>query len=247
MLFLRDYLPFPSLSPQWNNIGCVLLAVLHVKLVIELANWLGRRGARKDARMILHLALASTISYWPLYDPSDWSWRLNAIVPLVLATRWIHKGLYVQDPDDEEVQILSRSSSPSELLFGPLQLCIVLVWLGLTQFMQEESAIVVAALGVGDGISPWIGTHYGRHVYRMPFSMPKTMEGSVCGVFLGTIGGTYTYLYLLDMPFLPLRIILAVSAIAAVVEGTTPANMDNLMMPLILHLSIDRVKMWLPA
>lgn len=113
--------------------------------------------------------------------------------------------------------------------------------------MQEETAIIVAALGVGDGISPWIGAHYGRHVYRMPFSRPKTMEGSVCGVFLGTIGGSYTYLYLLDMPFLPLRIILAVSAIAAIVEGTTPANMDNLMVPLLLHVSIDRVKMWLPA
>lgn len=69
------------------------------------------------------------------------------------------------------------------LLFGPLQLSLLMVWLGLTKFMTEEAAILLAAVGIGDGIAPLIGNRYGRHVYRMPFSNNKTMEGSVCGVF----------------------------------------------------------------
>ena len=247
MANLRDYLAVPSLSAQWNNICCVLVTVVHVKLSMELATWLGKQGKRRESRILVHVSIASTIILWPLYDASDWSWRLNVLVPAVVATRLIYKGLVVQDADDEEVLVMSRSSSPSELLFGPLQLCLIILWLGLTQFMQEEAALIMAAIGVGDGISPWIGSHYGRHLYRMPFAMIKTMEGSVCGVFLGTIVGAYTFLYMLGMPFLPLRIILAVSAVAAVVEGTSPSNMDNFLVTLVMHLSIGRVKRWLPG
>jgi CDP-diglyceride synthetase len=247
MAQLRDYLSIPTLSPQWNNIGCVLLTVLAVKGALELASSLGKQGKRKESRILIHVVLSSTIVLWPLYDTSDWSWRLNVLVPAALAARLIYKGLLQKDPDDEEVQMMSRSSSPSELLLGPFQLCLVLIWLGFTQFMGEEAALILAAIGIGDGVSPWIGVHYGRHVHRMPFSMPKTMEGSVCGVFLGTIAGSYAYMYMLGMPLLPLRIVLAVSAIAAVVEGTAPANMDNLILPLVMHLSVDRVKAWLPA
>lgn len=154
----------------------------------------------------------------------------------------------LKDPDDLEVQVLARSFSPLELVAGPLQLFGVLIWLGTTRFMTEEAAVIVSAVGIGDGIAPWIGMRYGRHVYRMPFSNDKkTMEGSVCGVFLGTIAGSYFYSYVFGIAFLPLRMFLAYGAIAAVVEASSPGNMDNLFMALVLHLSIDRVQNWLPS
>lgn len=153
----------------------------------------------------------------------------------------------MRDPDDEEVQILSRSSSPTELLLGPLQLYGIMIWLGLTRFRSEESAILIAAIGIGDGIAPWIGKEFGRHLYHMPFAQPKTMEGSVVGVFLGTVVGCYFFYWVFQIPFLPLRIFLAYAAIAAVVEGTAPSHMDNLLVAVVLHLSIDRVQAWLPS
>lgn len=73
------------------------------------------------------------------------------------------------------------------------------------------------------------------------------MEGSIVGVFLGTIIGCYFYSYMMGMELLPLRMILAYSAIAAVAEATSPANMDNLVVPMLLHFSIGRVQMLIPA
>ena len=146
-----------------------------------------------------------------------------------------------------EVQTMSRSSSPSELLFGPLQFAGVLVWLGLYRFQTEEAAIIAAASGMGDGLAPLIGFRYGRHVYQMPLASPKTMEGSVVGVFLGTVSGCYLYLCMMGIPLLPLRMILVYGGIAAVVEGTVPGSMDNLAVPVALHFSIDKVQEWLPA
>lgn len=152
----------------------------------------------------------------------------------------------MRDPDDEDVLIMSRTSAPSGLLFGPLQLTLLMVWLGLTKFMKEESAILLAGVGIGDGIAPLIGNRYGRHVYRMPFCNSKTMEGSVCGVFLGTVAGCYLYPYLLGMNGLrPLRIVLAFGGIAAVIEGSSPANMDNIVVPAIMYFSIERIDEWL--
>jgi dolichol kinase len=120
-----------------------------------------------------------------------------------------------------------------------------MVYLGIFQFMEEEAAILMAAAGIGDGIAPLIGKQYGRHFYHVPFSTKKTMEGSLVGVFLGTVAGCYLYPYWLGMDFRPLRIVLALSGIAAVVEGTSPGNMDNIMIPLVMHFSIDRVDNWL--
>ena len=142
---------------------------------------------------------------------------------------------------------MSRTSSPSELVYGPLQLNLLLMYLGVNQFMTTEAAVMIAAVGLGDSIAAWFGASFGRHFYRMPLSRSKTMEGSVCGVFLGSILGTYLNLWCLGLPLLPLRIVLAYAAVAAVAEGTSLSNMDNLVIPLILHFSFDRVSRWLPA
>jgi dolichol kinase len=113
--------------------------------------------------------------------------------------------------------------------------------------MTNEAAIVIAALGMGDVVAPVVGSLYGRHVYQMPIlSPPKTMEGSVCGVFLGTSIGIYFFQYCLGIPHLPLRMVLVYAAIASVVEGTSPGNMDNLSVPIVLHFFMHRVPQWLP-
>lgn len=151
----------------------------------------------------------------------------------------------MKDPDDTEVQTFSRSSAPTELLFGPAQLAAVLILLGLYRFKTEEAAVLTAAL-VGDLVAPVVGALFGRHDYQMPFfSSQKTMEGSLCGVFLATCSSVYFFLYCFAQPFLPLRVVLIYAGIAAVVEGTAPAGLDNLAVPLILTLSKDRVRSFL--
>ena len=72
----------------------------------------------------------------PYFDSSEWSWRLNALVPAVMVSRMMHKGVIVRDPSDPDVQNLSLSSSPSDLLFGPLFLTGIMVWLGTCHFSK---------------------------------------------------------------------------------------------------------------
>ena len=151
----------------------------------------------------------------------------------------------LNDPDDIDVKNLSRSSTPSELLFGPLQLCCLMCWLGLYQFMTQEAAIL-AAIGIGDGLAPMIGTVYGRHVYCMPLSNKKTMEGSVVGVFLGSVAACYVFLYMMGLEVPPLRYVLVYGMVAAVVEGSAPGNFDNVVTAVVMHFSMDTVKEWVP-
>eukprot|EP00542_Grammatophora_oceanica_P017438 CAMPEP_0194029630 /NCGR_PEP_ID=MMETSP0009_2-20130614/3309_1 /TAXON_ID=210454 /ORGANISM="Grammatophora oceanica, Strain CCMP 410" /LENGTH=164 /DNA_ID=CAMNT_0038669353 /DNA_START=85 /DNA_END=579 /DNA_ORIENTATION=- len=162
-------------------------------------------------------------------------------------TRMFFKGLFRKDPDDEDVQIMSRTGSPSDLAFGPSHLNLLLLYLGLFRFKRVEAAVMLAAVGIGDGgLAPPIGRWYGRHVYRMIMALPKTLEGTIVGVFLGTVAGSYLYLWMLGLDALPLRIILAYAAIAAIVEATSPASLDNLMVPVALHFSFPVVNEWLP-
>lgn len=162
---------------------------------------------------------------------------------------YLQQGFLLKDSEDEDVHIMTHGSgSPSELMYGPLQLSILIIYLGNQHFMTTEAAILIAAVGLGDSVvAPWIGGTYGRHIYRTPFGKAKTMEGSVCGVFLGTVLGCYLNLWVLGLPLLPLRVLLVNAAIAAVAEGSAPSDMDNLTVPFILYMSMERVIDWLPS
>jgi dolichol kinase len=155
----------------------------------------------------------------------------------------------VKDPEDVEVRTLSRSSSPSELLYGPAQCAAVLVWTAWNLFGQEESAVLAASLAVTDGLAPTAGRLYGRYVDSYSYrrhSAAKRTEGTVVGALVGTVLCTYLYQWLMGFPLLPLRLVLAYGGIAAVV-GTLFKGVDSLAVPVALHLLIPRVQHWLPA
>ena len=116
--------------------------------------------------------------------------------------------------------------------------------LSFLTLVKAEGAIMAAAC-LGDSIAPVIGSNYGRHIFHMPMSKAKTLEGCLC-VFLGTVCGCYFYLYTTGMALLPLRMILAYAGIAAVAEGTAPANLDNLVIAMVLHFSMEKVETLLP-
>jgi len=220
---------------------------LYYKVAIELSCSMRQTRWKQSivSRNVQQLFFSSILIFWPYFDVSDWSWKLAALVPMAVFCRLIYKGAFLRDPNDLEVQALSLSSSPTELLLGPLLLAGVFTWLTLYQFMSEEAAIIAAA-SFGDALAPLIGSRWGRHLYSVPFSKLKTMEGSVVGVFLGTVAGCYFYMYMMGIMLLPLRMILAYAGIAAVAEGTAPSNLDNIVTCLVLHFSMERVQQLLP-
>jgi phytol kinase len=235
-----------QLLPLHSNMALCMVMVLYYKIVIELVCWTRVKWQHPYSRQILHLFFSSLIVFWPYFDRTDWSWRLNAMVPFVVWTRLVYKGAVVRDPGDPEVQNISSSSTPHDLLFGPAWSAAVMFWIGIYSFMTEEAA-VVAAVSFGDGLAPLIGTAYGRHIFHMPLAKPKTIEGSVVGVFLGAVVGCYFYLYIMGLPILPLRLVLAYAGIGAVAEATAPGNLDNIVAPVILHFSFEQVQEYLPA
>jgi dolichol kinase len=235
-----------QLSPLHRNIGVCMAMVFYYKIVTEFVCWTRVKWQHPYSRQILHLFFSSLVIFWPYFDRIDWSWRLNALVPFVVWTRLVYKGAILRDPGDPDVQNMSSSSTPHDLLFGPAWAAAVMVWIGIYSFMSEEAA-VVAAVSLGDGLAPLIGKKYGRHLFHFPLAKPKTIEGSVVGVFLGAVAGCYFYLYMMGLPVLPLRLVLAYSGIAAVAEATAPGNLDNIVAPVILHLSFEQVQEYLPA
>jgi len=96
MPLLRDLIQDGTISPLSNNVYTVLLTVLYVKVGFEIASWIRwRMGKRKEPRIFVHLCLSSIIIFWPLYDSTDWSWRLNVLVPSAVAMRLVYKVNYV--------------------------------------------------------------------------------------------------------------------------------------------------------
>ena len=233
-----------QLSPLQNNVLVCLAMMIYFKSAIEFACWMRFRWKLPVSRHVLQMSLSSLVFFWPYFVKDDWSWKLNTVVPFSLLIRLLYKGALVRDPNDLDVQNMSVSSSPNDLLFGPVLMAGMMIWLGVYQFMEVEAAIM-AAVACGDSIAPLIGRRWGRHIFQMPLGRSKTMEGSVVGVFLGTVAGSYVYLYAMGVPLLPLRAILAYAGIAAVTEATAPGNLDNLVTPVVLHFSMDYAKSYL--
>lgn len=225
-----------------NNLIVCALTVLYMKLCLIIIARLRMRFhlTAHYTKSMIYICLSTTICFWRLFEISDWSWRLNCVVPCSLMIRYLFKGFY-KDPSDAEVQLLSKSSSPTELLFGPVQICLVCFILGLCRFMEVEAAILYSMM-IGDATAPITGQLFGRHTYNLPLCGPRTMEGSVCGVFLGTISASYFYLYVLGLDLVPLRYLLTYALVGALVEGSSPQNVDNLSVPLVFHFSMGRVE-----
>mmetsp|Transcript_21333 Transcript_21333/g.31366 ORF Transcript_21333/g.31366 Transcript_21333/m.31366 type:complete len:220 (+) Transcript_21333:279-938(+) len=195
-------------------------------------------GCAYESRKFVHMGAACWILFWPLFDVVHWSWRLNILVPAVMSIKLFYKGAILKDPDDIDVRTMSRSSAPSELLYGPLQFTIFMMYVGTQLFMTLEGAILVAALGIGDGVAPIIGKYYGNISYRLPLCGRKSIEGSFFGVFLGTIGGILLFTYALGLRTVSYQGIAACAAIATLAEASALEYCDNIWVPVVLHFSL---------
>ena len=134
---------------------------------------------------------------------------------------------------------MSRTSSPSELLFGPLQMTLIMCYIGLTRFMTEIGLVVMSSL-VGDGVAAMVGLEYGKRVYRMPLigCGMKSAEGTI-GCALGTMGAILSFSYMCDIEITGgYRMIVAYGIVSAIVEATALHNFDNLLLALAMEMAV---------
>ena len=151
-------------DPLYNNIAAALVVLVYVKTVIAICDELVRRKMLKpsDSRKVVHVAAGSWLLFWNLFDESHWTWMLNIFVPAAFTFTLTLKGAIIQDKNDPDVRTMSRTGEPYELLLGPLFFTIVMDTVGIYFFRTQVGALMMAALGVGDGV--------GIRAARAPFA-----------------------------------------------------------------------------
>ena len=230
-----------SLTPLQRDSLATVVVLIYVLSLVAVCDMLVKRAWISSAlsRKIVHIGAASWLLFWPLFSSTEDgpSWRLNVFVPAAKGLELFAKGAIIRNPNDKDVRSMSRSGNPSELLLGPLQFTGVMTIVGLLLFRQNVACLIMAAVGVGDGIAPLVGGRFGRHKYRSPLVSKKedvkSFEGSV-GVFFGTIMGYYWFSFIA----IPMESPVGASSLcwyaltASVVEGLAPSNVDNIVIPI---------------
>jgi phytol kinase len=224
-----------SLVSFIQNVVALVAMFGYVKLVITACDaavtkkWLSSDLSRK----LVHIAAGSSVLFWPLFDEGDWSYVLNTGVAVVMSAQFIAKGLIWADPTDPVVRSISRSGRPEELLRGPLMFTGCMFVCGLFLFKHPCGVVAISALGWGDGIAPYAGKLFGRHFYQT-YGRRKSVEGSAA-MLLFSFAGSFLALSVvfgMDMVVGKVGVLLVVSVAATIAEAYSPADLDNVFIPM---------------
>ena len=232
--------PEPLLPAYGWNVLAAVVVLVYVKTVIALCDALVRqkRLLPADSRKVVHVAAGSWLLFWPLFDDAHWTWRLNIAVPAAFTCTMLLKGALLRDKNDPDVRTMSRTGEPYELLLGPLFFTLAMDVVGLCFFRTQVGALMMAALGVGDGVAPVAGAR-GSLRYQL-LGRGKTVEGSAA-CFAGTVLGSALFLHLLGLPPVSLATNLALAAVGTIVEAVSPPDVDNLLIPLAVWYAFTHV------
>ena len=227
----------PYFTPLAQNLLATVAVVVYIKGVIAICDRLvvGKRLSPSLSRKIVHIAAGSWLVFWNLYTTAHWTWRLNIGVPLLFTLTLFLKGAIVRDRDDADVRTMSRTGAPYELLLGPLFFTLVMDVVGLAFFRQQVGALMMAAVGVGDGLAPMVGGRLGDKSVRYTLlGREKTLEGSAA-VFVGTWAASWLFLRALGLPQIGSTERHALACVSTVVEAFSPPDVDNLLIPAAIY------------
>ncbi|MFX1254374.1 MAG: diacylglycerol/polyprenol kinase family protein [Promethearchaeota archaeon] len=239
----------PNFALLWNAFISIIVLLIYIRGIIFLMGKLvDREKLSPDlSRKIIHIAAGSFIWVWLFLDTSDkWSYLLNIAVPLLFFLTFLYKG-FKGSPDDPDVKTMSRTGDPRELLRGTLYFTIIMMIAGTIFFGSYAGMLMLAILGWGDGIAPYIGKKWGKHTYKT-LGREKSIEGSIA-VLVFSILGSLIFLVLLGIiggPFgdpngvlhhpgvelvMVIIVIIVLAVVAMIVEALSPADLDNLTIP----------------
>ena len=216
-------------DPLTGNLVVTALTFVYVFGLVALLN-LGvtKFGIPQDiSRKITHIGAGSVIGFLPLYSDLGWSKYLNVTIFVVWIALLVQKGLFA-NPEDEAVRTMTRTGDRRELLKGPLYFVIVATICGTLLYKSFPGIVAMASLGWGDGVAPIIGFRYGRWKYKI-FS-DKSVEGSI-SMFIFAFAASVFFVWLILPSELNLSRILLLTFVATLVEGCSPKEVDNIVIP----------------
>ena len=220
---------FLGFSPFVGNLVATALTFVYVFGLVALLNLcVTRFGMPQDlSRKITHIGAGSLIGFLPLYSDLDWSKYLNVTIFVVWIALLIYKGLFA-NPEDEAVKTMTRTGDRRELLKGPLYFVIVATICGTLFYKSFPGIVAMATLGWGDGVAPIVGSKYGRLKYKI-FS-DKSFEGSL-SMFIFAFAASLFFVWLVLPSFVNISRILLLAFVATIVEGCSPKEVDNILIP----------------
>ncbi|MBW4624679.1 MAG: phosphatidate cytidylyltransferase [Brasilonema octagenarum HA4186-MV1] len=218
-----------GVSPLLGNLIATALTFVYVFGLVALLNiFVTKFGLPQDiSRKITHIGAGSVIGFLPLYSDLHWSKYLNVTIFVVWIVLLVYKGLFAQ-PDDQAVNTMTRTGDRRELLKGPLYFVIVATLCGTLLYKTFPGIVAMTTLGWGDGVAPIIGSKYGKLKYTILSN--KSWEGSI-SMFVFAFAASVFFVWLIIPSQLNIMRILLLAFIATVVEGCSPKEIDNILIP----------------
>ena len=209
-----------------------LVMVTTVESVKALTGLLDRKLTRK----IMHLAAGPIfLCMWPLFSRDGKWWA--AAVPLAMTLKFALTGIGLLNLN-ADVEAMSRSGQPDELLRGPLIYGLVFSAATLLAFRRVVAAASLSALCAGDGMADVVGRRFGRSAStKLPWSPRKSWPGSLAflvsawaaSMLFGAL--FYQWGWCSVSPRQMIAPLLLASLAGAAVESLPFTDVDNLLVP----------------
>ncbi len=221
---------FFGLPVVWHNVFVAFLTFIYVFSVPPLMDYLVTKHnlSRDISRKITHICAGSVIIFLPLFHDGHWSQYLNVSVYVVWALLFLQKGFFAAD-DDQAIKTMTRTGDKRELLKGTFYFVIVGIICGTVYYKQLPGVLAMAVLGWGDGLAPIVGMKLGKMKYKV--LSEKTVEGSLA-FFAGSVLAGMFFVWLIIPEAFDLSTILIIALAATIVEGLSPKEVDNILIPL---------------
>ncbi|MDW8020491.1 MAG: phosphatidate cytidylyltransferase [Chloroherpetonaceae bacterium] len=219
-----------GLSPFWNNVLISAIMVVYVFSLVALLNFcVVRLGLAPDlSRKITHIGAGCLVLFLALLDDSHWSKYLNITILVIWFFLLIQKGFFA-DENDEAVKIMTRTGDRTELLKGPFYFVIVSIICATVFYKTFAGVAAMGFLTFGDGLAPVIGTRMGKLKYHL--LSQKSIEGSLTMLVAGIIGAAF-FVWVVIPQELNFARLMALGAIATLVEAVSPKEIDNFLIPI---------------
>ena len=223
---------FFGLPVVWHNVFVAFLTFVYVFSVPPLMDYLVTKHnlSRDISRKITHICAGSVIIFLPLFHDGYWSQYLNVSVYVVWALLFLQKGFFAAD-DDQAIKTMTRTGDKRELLRGTFYFVIVGIICGTVYYKQLPGVLAMAVLGWGDGLAPIVGMKLGKMKYKV--LSEKTFEGSLA-FFAGSVLAGMFFVWLIIPEAFDLSTILIIALAATIVEGLSPKEVDNILIPLVV-------------
>jgi len=223
---------FFSLPVLWHNVLIAFLSLIYVFSVPPLMDYLvtNHNLSRDISRKITHICAGTVIIFLPLFQDGHWSQYLNVSVYVIWALLFIQKGLFAAD-DDQAIKTMTRTGDRRELLKGTFYFVIVGIICGTVFYKELPGVLAMAVLGWGDGLAPIVGMKLGKMEYKV--LCKKTVEGSLA-FFAGSLLAGMFFVWLIIPAAFNLSAILIIALVATIVEGVSPKEVDNILIPVVV-------------